>query len=151
MALANCLIGHAPLLARTTLNTRYQPIMGQNQMPDVRACNVHESFFQAVSPDARLRLEAIQALVELQLMGAERCISYGMPAFRLGTVFFYFAAFKKHIGVYPPIKEPRAVVEELAAYQGPKGNLSFPHSEPLPLELIGQVAEALANQYGRTG
>lgn len=119
-------------------------------MPDAPASNVHESFFQAVSPDARLRLEAIQALVELQVMGTQRCISYGMPAFRLGKVFFYFAAFKKHIGVYPPVKEPPALIEELAAYRGPKGNLSFKHSGPLPLELIGRIAEALANQYGRT-
>jgi uncharacterized protein YdhG (YjbR/CyaY superfamily) len=109
----------------------------------------HESFFFAASPEARLRLEAIQALVEQLVPGADRCVSYGMPAFRLGKVFFYFAAFKKHIGIYPPLKEPATLVEELAAYRGPKGNLSFPHSVPLPLELIGRVAEALANQYGR--
>jgi hypothetical protein len=74
-----------------------------------------------------------------------------MPAFRLGKFFFYFAAFKTHIGVYPPLKEPLGLVEELTAYRGPKDNLTFPHSEPLPLELIGRIAEALANEYGRTG
>ena len=119
-------------------------------MPSAFAPNVHESFVLAASPEVRLRLEAIQALVEQRVQDADRCVSYGMPAFRLGKVFFYFAAFKKHIGVYPPIKEPAALVEELAAYRGPKGNLSFPHSEPLPLELIGRVAEALAKHYGRT-
>ena len=120
-------------------------------MPSAPAPNVHESFFLTASPEARLRLEAIQALVEQRVQGAERCVSYGMPAFRMGKVFFYFAAFKKHIGIYPPLKEPAALVQELAAYRGPKGNLSFPHSAPLPLELIGRVAEALAKQYGRTG
>lgn len=150
MALAKCLNGHASLLARLNLNTRYQPIMDQNQMPDAPAPNVHTSFFQAASHDVRSRLEAIQATVEQRVMGAERCVSYGMPAFRLGKVFFYFAAFKKHIGVYPPVKEPPALIEELAAYRGPKGNLSFPLSEPLPLELIGRVAGALANQYSGT-
>ncbi len=118
-------------------------------MPTPPAPKDHESFFLAAAPEARLRLEAIQALVEERVQGAERCVSYGMPAFRLGKVFFYFAAFKRHIGIYPPLKEPLALVEELAAYRGPKGNLSFPHSAPLPLELIGRVAEALANQYGR--
>lgn len=109
----------------------------------------HDSFFVTATPEARLRLEAIQALVEQKVPSAQRCISYGMPAFRLGKVFFYFAAFKKHIGIYPPVKEPLALVEELAAYRGAKGNLSFPHSEPLPLDLIGRVAEALAKYYGR--
>jgi uncharacterized protein YdhG (YjbR/CyaY superfamily) len=121
----------------------------QTQMPSSPAPKDHESYFLTASPEARLRLEAIQALVEQLLPGADRCVSYGMPAFRLGQVFFYFAAFKKHIGIYPPLKEPAALVEELAAYRGPKGNLSFSHSAPLPLELIGRVAEALANQYGR--
>ncbi|CAN1555865.1 COG5646 Uncharacterized conserved protein [Caulobacteraceae bacterium] len=118
-------------------------------MPSTFAPNVHESVFLAASPEVRLRLEAIQALVGQKVPGAQRCISYGMPAFRLGKVFFYFAAFKKHIGVYPPLKEPPALIEELAAFRGPKGNLSFPHSAPLPLELIGRVAEALAKQYGQ--
>ena len=36
----------------------------------------------------------------------------------------------------------------LAPWRGPKGNLSFPHKEPLPLELIGRAAAALAAQYG---
>jgi len=120
------------------------------QMPSVPAPKDHKSFFVTATPEIRLRLEAIQALVEQQVPGAERCVSYGMPAFRLGKVFFYFAAFKTHIGIYPPLKEPAALVEELAAYRGPKGNLSFPHSEPLPLELIGRVAEALAKHYGGT-
>lgn len=118
-------------------------------MPSGFAPNAHENFFLAASPDVRSRLEAIQALVEERVEGAQHCVGYGMPAFRLGKVFFYFAAFKKHIGVYPPLNEPLALVEELAAYRGPKGNLSFPHSEPLPLDLIGRVAEALAKQYGQ--
>jgi uncharacterized protein YdhG (YjbR/CyaY superfamily) len=121
----------------------------QNQMPSGFVPNAHESLFLTATPAVRLRLEAIQAIVEQKVPGAQRCVSYGMPAFRLGKVFFYFAAFKKHIGVYPPLKEPPALMEELAAYRGPKGNLSFPHSEPLPLELIGRVAEALAKQYGQ--
>ncbi len=123
----------------------------QSQLPSASAPKDHESYFLMASPEARLRLEAIQALVEQRVQGAERCVSYGMPAFRLGKVFFYFAAFKKHIGIYPPLKEPAALVEELAAYRGPKGNLSFLHSDPLPLELIGRVAEALAKHYGWTG
>ena len=122
----------------------------QSQMASTPAPSDHDSFFLTASPEARLRLEAIQARVEQRVQGADRCASYGMPAFRLGKVFIYFAAFKKHIGIYPPIKEPAALVEELAAYRGPKGNMSFPHSEPLPLELIGRVAEALAKHYGRT-
>ena len=94
-----------------------------------------------------MRLEAIGREVETRVRGAERHVGYGMPAYRQGRVFFYFGAFKAHIGVYPPVTGPPELVEELAPWRGPKGNLSFPHDEPLPLEVIGRVAEALAAQY----
>lgn len=109
----------------------------------------HETFFDVADPDVRDRLVRIQAEVERRLPDAERCISYRMPAFRIGKVFFYFAAFKSHIGVYPPVAEPDALVRRLAPYRGPKGNLSFPHTEPLPLDLIGEAAEQLARQAAR--
>lgn len=123
--------------------------MPESQEPRPATPLDHAAFFNAAEPEVRLRLEAIQQRVEQLVPGAAHCVSYGMPAFRLGKVFFYFAAFKKHIGIYPPLKESSALVEDLAPYRGPKGNLSFPHKEPLPLELIGQVAEALAHQYGQ--
>ena len=107
----------------------------------------HASYFASAEPDVRARLERIQAEVQRRLPGAQRCISYQMPAFRQRRVFFYFAAFKKHIGVYPPVTDDAALIAETARFRGPKGNLSFPLNEELPLDLIGRVAEALAAQY----
>ena len=107
----------------------------------------HETLFDAAPTEVRERLVRIQAEVERRVPGAERCIGYQMPAFRTGRIFFYFAAFKCHIGVYPPVREPADLVARLAPYRGPKGNLSFPHREPLPLDLIGEVAGELARQY----
>lgn len=104
----------------------------------------HEAWFAAVPQAARERLVQIQAEVERRVPGAARCIAYQMPAFRRGKVFFHFAAFKRHIGVYPPVNHDAALIDATARYRGPKGNLSFPLDEPLPLDLIGRVAEALA-------
>jgi uncharacterized protein YdhG (YjbR/CyaY superfamily) len=61
------------------------------------------------------------------------------------------AAFKKHIGVYPPLTADADLRAQTEPYRGPKGNLAFPHDAPLPLELIGRVAQALARQYGVAG
>jgi uncharacterized protein YdhG (YjbR/CyaY superfamily) len=111
----------------------------------------HEDYFASASPEARRRLERIRAEVERRLPGIERCIAYSMPAFRRGKVFFCFAAFKRHIGIYPPLNDDPALVAELEPFRGPKGNLSFPLDQPLPLALIGRVAVALHRQYsGRT-
>lgn len=121
--------------------------MDDDKKPDASSVVDHDSIFASATPEIRRRLEEIQRAVEESVPNAERCVSYGMPAFRKGKVFFYFASFKKHIGVYPPASKPAALVDELAPYRGPKGNLLFPHGEPLPIELIGRVAEALAHQY----
>ena len=107
----------------------------------------HEEYFASVATEVRPLLILIQNQVEALLPGATRCIGYNIPAFRAKRVFFYFAAFKKHIGIYPPVNEDAALIEELAPYRGVKGNLSFPLNQPLPLELIGRVALALYGEY----
>ncbi len=109
----------------------------------------HEDYFSLLSPGKRELLRSIQAAVEAKVPGALRCISYKMPAFKQERVFFYFAAFKKHIGIYPPVTQDVDLIQELAPFRGDKGNLSFSLSEPLPIELIGRVAQALAREYAR--
>ncbi|NJL28449.1 MAG: DUF1801 domain-containing protein [Thermoanaerobaculia bacterium] len=108
----------------------------------------HEEYFANVAPEASLRLEAIQAKVESLLPDAKRCIGYRMPAFKNKRIFFYFAAFKNHIGIYPPVSRDALLIRELEPYRGPKGNLSFPLNEPLPIELVGRVAVALFREHG---
>jgi uncharacterized protein YdhG (YjbR/CyaY superfamily) len=109
----------------------------------------HAAYLAGLQPTPRRLLAQVQAAVEAAVPDAERCIGYKMPAYRRGKVFFYFAAFKKHIGIYPPVTDDAILVAESQAYRGPKGNLSFALDRPLPLELIGRLAAALAAQYGR--
>jgi uncharacterized protein YdhG (YjbR/CyaY superfamily) len=103
----------------------------------------HGDYFEQASPLAQLLLASIQTNVEAALPGAERCIGYNMPAYRQGRVFFFFAAFKRHIGVYPPVSGDADLIHELQPYRGNKGNLSFSLHQPLPLELVVRVAVAL--------
>lgn len=107
----------------------------------------HDDYLAAQPAALRARLQQIQSVVEAQVPEAERTVSYNMPAFKIGRTFFYFAAFKNHIGIYPPVTADASVMEASAPYRGPKGNLSFPHAEGLPLELIAKVAASLAAQY----
>jgi uncharacterized protein YdhG (YjbR/CyaY superfamily) len=103
----------------------------------------HDDYFAGLAPEVRARLQAIQHTLETLLPEATRCISYGIPAYREQKVFFYFAAFKHHIGIYPPVRHDQALIAALAAYRGQKGNLSFPLAQALPLDLISRVALAL--------
>ncbi len=67
---------------------------------------------------------------------AKETIKYLMPTFTLKGSLVYFAAWKNHIGFYPPISDSAPFKAELAKYEGPKGAIRFPMSEPMPLDLI---------------
>ena len=71
----------------------------------------HDEYFGTVPMDVQPRLAQIQAKVESLIPGASRCIGYNMPAFRDKRIFYYFAAFKKHIVIMltrcpPKIRHP---------------------------------------------
>jgi uncharacterized protein YdhG (YjbR/CyaY superfamily) len=108
-----------------------------------------DAYIASVSPEVREILQRIRQVVRIAVPAATETISYQMPAFKLDRVFFYFAAFKKHIGVYPPVKGDRKLQNELRPYRGDKGNLKFPLREPIPYKLIGRVASALARGYSK--
>jgi uncharacterized protein YdhG (YjbR/CyaY superfamily) len=107
----------------------------------------HEEYIAAAAAEARPRLHRIQSIVEASVPGAVRRIGYNIPAYALGRTFFYFAAFKRHIGIYPPLADDAKLVVELAPFRNEKGNLAFPLNAPLPEALVGRVAVALAKQY----
>jgi uncharacterized protein YdhG (YjbR/CyaY superfamily) len=119
--------------------------------PDKIRFASHDQYFAAQAPAVQAILTEIQRRVETQVAESVRCIGYNMPAFRRGKIFFYFAAFKKHIGIYPPVTADQALIANLAPFRGPKGNLSFRLDQPIPYELIARVAEALSVQYRSDG
>lgn len=104
-------------------------------------------YLAALSPAQRRELKRILALVKKSVPGSEQVISYGVPAFRKDRVFMFCAAFKSHIGIYPPVRGDARLRQALERYANAKGNLRFPLAEPLPLPLIRRVAKALARQY----
>lgn len=107
----------------------------------------HSEYLDTLSAEHRSRLEQVIAEVLRLIPSASPCISYNMLAFRRDKVFIYVAAFKRHLGVYPPITNDQKLIGATERFRGPKGNLSFSYSEHLPIELIGRIAIALHKQY----
>jgi len=118
-------------------------------MPTHPKFTTHDDYIAVAHPQAQPILRQIEAIVEARMPQAVRCISYNMPAFRLARTFFYFAAFKKHIGIYPPVADDQPLINELAPFRNERGNLAFPYAQDFPVELIGRVASALATQYAK--
>lgn len=76
-----------------------------------------------------------------ELPGAEEAIRYGIPTLRLdGKNVIHFAAFAKHVSVYPAPRGVPELEEELAGYGGGKGTLQMPVNRPLPLDLVRRIA-----------
>ena len=63
-----------------------------------------DEYIAAFSPEVRAILEKIRLTIATAAPDAEEAISYRMPTFRQDGVLVHFAAFKNHIGLYPPIR-----------------------------------------------
>lgn len=107
-----------------------------------------DQYLASAADEARPILVEIRRIVHEVAPQAEETISYQLPAFKQGRVFVYFAAFKQHIGLYPPVNGDHALMTELKPYSNEKGNLRFPLNQPMPYDLIGRVVAALLSQYG---
>ena len=86
-------------------------------------------------------LRKLRAVILKNAPGAEERISYQMPAYFLNGVLVYFAAWEKHIGLYPGAE---AIVEfgsELTAYVHAKGSIQFPLERPMPFGLIARIVK----------
>ena len=88
----------------------------------------------------------MRATVAKAAPDATETISYGIPAFRLRRVVVYFAAFKHHIGLYPPAKGDPAIEKAAAPYAGEKGNLRFPFDQKVPYGLIARIVKFRASR-----
>jgi uncharacterized protein YdhG (YjbR/CyaY superfamily) len=96
--------------------------------------------------DVQEILQKVRETIRTAAPMAKELISYQMPAFRQHGILVYFAAWKKHIGLYPPISGDAAIEKAVAKYAGPKGNLQFPLDEPIPYNLIKRIVRLRVKQ-----
>ena len=91
-------------------------------------------------------LEKVRQTIRGAAPDAQETISYQMCAFRQHGILVYFAAWTKHIGLYPPISGDKTLEKAVARYAGPKGNLQFPLNEPIPYDLIERIVKLRVKQ-----
>jgi uncharacterized protein YdhG (YjbR/CyaY superfamily) len=106
-----------------------------------------DEYIAAFAPDVQSILEKIRLTIRQVAPDAKEKISYKMPAFTLDGDLIYFAAFKKHIGIFPPVQGDDALAKAIARYRGEKGNLKFPLDEPIPYALIGRVVKFRVKEH----
>jgi uncharacterized protein YdhG (YjbR/CyaY superfamily) len=116
-------------------------------MPTGRATPKNmDEYIAWFAPDVQVILEKIRVTIRNAAPGAQEIISYKIPAFRLNGVLVYFAAFKKHIGFFPPVRGDAKLVKAVSMYAGKKGNLQFPLDQPIPYGLIKKIVKVRVEQ-----
>ena len=104
-------------------------------------------YIDSFEGEARERLERIRAAVRRVLPDAEESIKYKMPAVELDRRnHIFFAAWKKHIAIYPVYRSDAPIEDELAPFRDSKDNLRFPLNKDQPDELIERVVAHMARQ-----
>ena len=93
-------------------------------------------------PYVQEMLEKVRRTIRKAAPGAEEKISYKIPTFTLkGNYLIYFAAYKRHIAIYPAPRGVEAFKEELSLYEGGKGTVRFPYDKPIPFALITRIVK----------
>jgi uncharacterized protein YdhG (YjbR/CyaY superfamily) len=105
-----------------------------------------DEYIAAFTPDVQTILERIRRTIHNAAPDAQETISYRIPAFTQQGILVYFAAFKNHIGLYPPVSGDAKLEKAISPYAGEKGNLRFPLSQPIPYDLIERIVELRLKQ-----
>ena len=85
-----------------------------------------EAYIKAAPKEAQIALQAIRKAIKSAAPKAEEKMGYGVPGFWLnGHPLVYYAAFKKHVGLYPGPNGIKAFKQELSAYKTATGTVQL--------------------------
>jgi uncharacterized protein YdhG (YjbR/CyaY superfamily) len=101
-----------------------------------------DEYIAGFAPDVQKVLKKIRHTIQAAAPEAEETISYRMPAFKRNGTLVYFAAFKKHIGLFPPVRGDADLMRAVKPYAGPRGNLQFALDKHIPYALIRRIVKA---------
>ena len=103
--------------------------------------------------DVRAVLQNVRKAIRRAAPEAEETISYQMPAFRQHGILVYFAAWAKHIGLYPPISGDAAIekiglADKLGDKRRPRVLIDLGRCAQLRHAAIGHDRDAIRHRQG---
>jgi uncharacterized protein YdhG (YjbR/CyaY superfamily) len=113
-------------------------------MADQKFASV-DDYIGSFPADVQPLLGKVRQAILAAVPGAGETISYQIPTITLGGKrLLYFAGWKHHISLYPAPRGDEALERQLGPYRSEKSTLKFPLAEPVPYDLIEQVARLAA-------
>lgn len=106
-----------------------------------------DDYIAAQPPDVAHILERLRETIHKAAPGAAEAIKYGMPVFRSGgSYIFYAGAWKKHIGLYPIHRQAPDLEAALAPLRGGKDTVKLVYAKPIPYGLVTRIVKARLKQ-----
>lgn len=100
-----------------------------------------EAYFSHFPPEIQSRLHRIRDLFLAEVPDADEAIKYQMPTILWHGNLIHYAAFSRHIGVYPLPSVLVELKDEITGYKTGKGSIQFANDEPLPEDLIRKIVK----------
>ena len=103
-----------------------------------------DQYLATLDDEKRAALEKLRQVIHSVVPGAEECISYSLPAFRLnGKLVAGFGASANHCAYYPMSGSiVEALRNDLTKYETSKGAIRFQADKPLPMSLVRKLVKA---------
>lgn len=98
-----------------------------------------DDYIAAQPSQVRPLLKSIRETIRAAAPDAIEKISWRMPTFWQGENLVHFAAFKKHIGLYPGAEAVEAFAGRLTGYKTSKGAIQLRLNKPIDLDLIADI------------
>jgi uncharacterized protein YdhG (YjbR/CyaY superfamily) len=103
-----------------------------------------DEYIASFPDDVQAILQQVRQAIHRALPDAAESIRYGMPAVMVGEHrAINFAAWKRHVGLYPLPTFDGELEREVEPYRAEKSTANFPYSKPIPYDLIERVAAAI--------
>lgn len=97
-------------------------------------------YIDAAPKEARRRLREMRAILRKAAPGAQESLKWSMPSLSYKRILFSYAAFTKHVSLFPTPSAIKAFASDLAKYRISRGTIQFPLDEPLPARLVHRIA-----------
>ena len=108
-------------------------------MEEISKITTIDDYILSCSEAIQPKLKELRKIISNAAPEMTEKISWRMPAFSLGKNVIQFAAFKKHIGIYPGPAVIEEFPERLKGYKTSKGAIQIPNDMPLDSTLLEDI------------
>jgi len=100
-----------------------------------------DEYISVQLPEIQPILHKVRSVIRENAPNAIEKISWNMPTFWQGDYLIHFAAFKKHLGIYPGDLTATPFINKLDQYKHTKGAIQFPYDKPIDYDFISKIVK----------